>query len=48
MRQMGNWPTGGRRYWAKHKAHVVLGLLRGEDLELAGRELGVTAEVLSG
>lgn len=36
-----------KRYWAKHKAQVVLRLLRGEDLELVSRELGVTAAELS-
>jgi hypothetical protein len=33
---------------AKRKQSAVLGLLRGEDLELVSRELGVTAAELSG
>lgn len=36
-----------RRFWAKHKAQAVLRLLGGEDMEHLGRELGVTAAVLS-
>lgn len=44
---MGNDSTSRKRYWAKHKAQVVLRLLRGEDLELVSRDLGVTAAELS-
>lgn len=40
---MENETTGRKRYWAKHKVQVVLRLLRGEDLELLSRELGLTA-----
>ena len=36
-----------RRMSAKHKQSAVLRLLRGEDLELLSRELGVTAAELS-
>src|SRR5437660_11256133 len=39
----------GRGRWsAKRKAAAILRLLRGEDLELVSRELGVTAATLSG
>lgn len=44
---MGTESTVRKRYWAKHKAQVVVRLLRGEDLELVSRELGVTAAELS-
>jgi len=44
---MGNESTRRKRYWAKHKAQVVIRLLRGEDLEHVSRELGVTAAELS-
>lgn len=43
---MGSESMGRKRYWAKHKAQVVLRLLRGEDLEHVSRELGVTAAEL--
>ena len=36
------------RFSAKRKTDSVLRLLRGEDLELVSRELGVTAATLSG
>ena len=36
-----------RRFRARRKAEAVLRLLRGEDLELLSRELGVTAATLS-
>ena len=43
-------PTPGhrRRMSARRKQDAVLRLLRGEDLELVSRELGVTAAELSG
>ena len=43
-------PTPGprRRMSARRKQETVLRLLRGEDLELLSRELGVTAAELSG
>ena len=43
-------PTPGhrRRMSARRKQETVLRLLRGEDLELVSRELGVTAAELSG
>jgi transposase-like protein len=43
-------PTPGhrRRMSARRKQQAVLRLLRGEDLELLSRELGVTAAELSG
>src|SRR5215210_6476133 len=46
----GDGPTIGhrRRMSAARKRDAVLGLLRGEDLELVSRELGVTAAELSG
>ena len=40
----GHW----RRMSARRKQEAVLRLLRGEDLELVSRELGVTAAELSG
>lgn len=51
----GRRPTGAgeaerktpRRFWARHKAEAVLRLLRGEDIELVSRELGVTAARLT-
>src|SRR3954463_14535032 len=36
------------RFSARRKTAAVLRLLRGEDLELVSRELGVTAATLSG
>jgi transposase len=36
------------RFSARRKTDAVLRLLRGEDLELLSRELGVTAATLSG
>jgi hypothetical protein len=36
-----------QRFWPKHKTEAVLRLLRGEDMELLSRELGVTAATLS-
>jgi transposase-like protein len=42
----GDW-RGRRRMSAKRKRSAVLRLLRGEDLELMSRELGVTAAELS-
>ena len=46
----GDGPTLGhrRRMSAARKRDAVLGLLRGEDLELVSRGLGVTAAELSG
>ena len=46
----GDGPTPGhrRRMSAHRKQEAVLRLLRGEDLELLSRELGVTAAELSG
>src|SRR4051795_8945164 len=46
----GDGPTPGhrRRTSARRKQDAVLRLLRGEDLELLSRELGVTAAELSG
>ena len=49
----GPAPAGGdwrnrRRMSARRKQSAVLRLLRGEDLELLSRELGVTAAELSG
>jgi len=41
-------PTPRRRMSAGRKREAVLRLLRGEDLELVSRELGVTAAELSG
>jgi len=36
------------RFSSRRKAAAVLRLLRGEDLELVSRELGITAATLSG
>ena len=36
-----------KRFWARHKTQAVLRLLRGEDVDLVSRELGVTAATLS-
>ena len=44
----GSTPTRRRRMSAGRKREAVLRLLRGEDLELVSRELGVTAAELSG
>ena len=44
----GPTPTCRRRMSAGRKREAVLRLLRGEDLELVSRELGVTAAELSG
>src|SRR5512134_437178 len=44
----GPMPEPRRRMSARCKQEAVLGLLRGEDLELVSRELGVTAAALSG
>src|SRR5437763_6505989 len=44
----GDGPTPRRRMSARRKQDAVLGLLRGEDLELVSRGLGVTAAELSG
>src|ERR687893_1519291 len=46
----GDGPTlePRRRMSARRKQETVLRLLRGEDLELVARELGVTAAELSG
>ena len=44
----GPAPTRQRRMSAGRKREAVLRLLRGEDLELVSRELGVTAAELSG
>ena len=41
-------PGDRGRFSARRKADAVLRLLRGEDLELLSRELGVTAATLSG
>jgi hypothetical protein len=41
-------PEPRRRMSARRKQEAVLRLLRGEDLELVSRELGVTAAELSG
>ena len=43
----GPAPERRRRMSAKRKQSAVLRLLRGEDLELVSRELGVTAAELS-
>ena len=43
----GPAPARRRRISAKRKQSAVLRLLRGEDLELVSRELGVTAAELS-
>ena len=44
----GPTPEPRRRMSARRKQAAVLRLLRGEDLELLSRELGVTAAELSG
>jgi hypothetical protein len=44
----GPAPEPRRRMSARRKQETVLRLLRGEDLELVSRELGVTAAELSG
>ena len=45
----GDGPTPGhRRRMSARRKEAVLRLLRGEDLELLSRELGVTAAELSG
>src|SRR5947209_14408112 len=44
----GDAPTRRRRMSAGRKRDAVLRLLRGEDLELISRGLGVTAAELSG
>jgi transposase-like protein len=41
-------PTRRRRMSARRKQSAVLRLLRGEDLELVSRQLGVTAAELTG
>jgi len=38
---------GSRRFSARRKVEIVLRLLRGKDLELLSRELGVTAARIS-
>ena len=43
--EAGDW-RGRRRMSARRKQSAVLRLLRGEDLELTSRELGVTAAEL--
>src|SRR4051812_45748276 len=47
---MSSAPNSGERgrFSSQRKAATVLRLLRGEDLELVSRELGVTAATLSG
>ena len=45
---VGPTPRQRRRMSAGRKREAVLRLLRGEDLELVSRELGVTAAELSG
>src|SRR5688500_4492114 len=44
----GRAPGHRRRMSARRKQETVLRLLRGEDLELVSRDLGVTAAELSG
>ena len=44
----GSTPGRRRRMSARRKQDAVLRLLRGEDLELLSRQLGVTAADLSG
>ena len=47
-RVTGDGPGQGiRRFSARRKIEMVLRLLRGEDLELLSRELGITAARLS-
>ena len=36
-----------KRFWAKHKVQAVLRLLRGEDIDLVSRDIGVTAATLT-
>ncbi len=36
-----------KRFWPKHKTEAVLRLLRGEDIELVSRDIGVTAATLT-
>jgi len=36
-----------KRFWAKHKVQVVLRLLRGEDIDLVSRDIGVPAATLT-
>lgn len=50
----GRRPTGAgeakekpKRFWAQHKTEAVLRLMRGEDIEILSRELGVTAARLT-
>jgi hypothetical protein len=47
---MSNTPNSGERgrFSSQRKTATVLRLLRGEDLELVSRELGVTAATLAG
>jgi transposase len=47
---MSSTPNSGERgrFSSQRKAATVLRLLRGEDLELVSRELGVTAATLAG
>lgn len=53
--QGGRRPTGAgeaeqkapKRFFPQHKTEAVLRLLRGEDIELVSRELGVTAARLT-
>jgi transposase-like protein len=47
---MSSAPNSGERgrFSSQRKTATVLRLLRGEDLELVARELGVTAATLSG
>ena len=47
---MSNVPNSGERgrFSSQRKTATVLRLLRGEDLELLSRELGVTAATLAG
>ena len=47
---MSSAPNSGERgrFSSQRKTSTVLRLLRGEDLELISRELGVTAATLSG
>jgi transposase len=44
----GAAPKGTGRFSARRKTEAVLRLLRGEDLEILSRELGVTAATLAG
>jgi Transposase len=46
--ERGATPERRRRMSARRKQDAVLRLLRGEDLELLSRQLGVTAAELSG